>query len=319
MDINEFVSLQLAQPRNRVPAYLIIPGYLQSAIKATKAKSEAKVLEMGNCLNWDPALGRLSLAGQPIVGEFNWLDLKLPIAKHTTAFIGTYHNHPYEKRYGADYALGPSSGDWIGWNDHFPGNYGVSVNIVTSGKLVFVAFLLQRSPGRPDCEYGDTDDFSPLLFQHIYSDDHLNDVYSDAIHKKVWSSEKEMYQNLLGQADLRRTHQEDVMRMNTSYASRNPGFVLYIGTLADSVCKVEIYARHVGLSFLDNIQSADRTVCYSCGQRRTHDNPSYFSQWHRCPSCKAVFCPQHGKILPGNHFYSRSRNCVVCNSRTLLF
>ena len=109
------------------------------------------------------------------------------------------------------------------------------------------------------------------------------------------------------------------MRMNTSYASRNPGFALYIGSLEGNACKVEIFAHHAGLSFLDHVHSADRNSCYSCGQRRTNNNPSYFSQWHRCPKCKAVFCPQHGKILPGNHFYSRARNCAVCDTRTMLF
>ncbi|MDR0279457.1 MAG: hypothetical protein LBJ37_16385 [Paucimonas sp.] len=321
MDINKFVELELKESKKLVPAYLTLPGYLHEAIKTTKTESETAVLEMGNCLSWNSILGQLALDTPTVTGKFDALDLKLPDSSGQLGFIGTYHNHPYEKRYGPNYALGPSSGDWLGWSRYFPVHYGISVNIVTSGKRVFVALLLEKTGAKPSSDHGDIDQFEELRHTHITSDLDRVVVYGEAIQDKKWNVEKKFYQDILNtkKVDLPRTHQLDVMQMNMSYAVKNPGFALYSGSLEDSVCRVELLEHHHGLKLMDNIQATDTHACYSCRQRRTHDNPSYFSQWHRCPKCKAVFCPQHGKALTGNQLFSRARNCEACDTRTLLF
>lgn len=137
---------------------LQIDGTLCQRFHGLMTASDHDVRERGFNLEWT-APGRLTPASTTYQGGYDGgsVDLQSALASQSFRYIGDFHTHPYEKKYGAQYAIGPSNGDWMQWFMTPPQQKPVAVHCVASGSELFVLVFRNRPNGQPDFQNVTTD------------------------------------------------------------------------------------------------------------------------------------------------------------------
>lgn len=319
MDLNAYV-LELQSGRvDPQPLFIQIPLCLSQTLYRTKEESEEAVREMGYNLSWNTLSSKIEVCSEKFVGNHNSVSLNSSAAYLLDNYIGDFHVHPYRKKYGPSYSIGPSSADWEGWLRYFPSRREFSINIVASGSKLFLAIVRQKSKQAElvmDPEHTDVQNSQGIIFDFNYKDPRLGDKIATLIENKSWDALRGFYNTHMPQ--YASTHQQDVSEMNSAIARLNYGCAIYEGRLNQ---------REITFAWLKKANRDAPTAimaftikkCVVCGAMhgRIWSNP--LNAWHKCTHCAAVYCPQHGKILEGKgKWYDRTRKCVRCGERTSL-
>lgn len=137
---------------------LQVDGALCQRFHTLMTRSDHDVRERGFNLEW-VVPGRLNPASTTYEGGYDGgsVDLRSNLASQSFPYIGDFHTHPYEKKYGAQYAIGPSNGDWMQWFMTPPQQKPVAVHCVASGSELFVLVFRNRPNGQLDFQAITTD------------------------------------------------------------------------------------------------------------------------------------------------------------------
>ncbi|MDL5597216.1 hypothetical protein QS468_31230 [Bacillus subtilis] len=319
MDLNEYVLALENGGAPPQPLFIQIPLELSQVLHRTKEESEDAVLEIGYNLSWNTLSSKVEVFPQKFVGWHDGVDLNSNTAMNWNNYIGDFHVHPYRKKYGPTYSIGPSSGDWEGWISNFPNHRNFSINIVASGDELFLAVFTQR-PNQPnlimDPRFSDTQNAGPLIQDFANNNRQLGVDRSIFTQNGRWDDLRDLYNTHVPQFPS--THQQDVSEMNSAIAKLNYGCVFYEGKLNQHKMTFA-WLKEANWDAPTAMMALTRNRCVACGAThgRVPSNP--FNAWHKCTHCGAVYCPQHGQILEGKgKWYDRTRKCVRCGERTSL-
>ncbi len=159
------------------------------------------------------------------IGSHNQVDLESDKIYLELPYIGDFHVHPYQKKYGESAAIGPSSGDWSGWHKYFPTHKKCGVFVVASGDQIFLIIFRKKLATLTLSKIQDAQRLSNAVFN-------LNKYQFQDFAVAQQAGKWDDYRNLLDQhiPHGAKWHEEDVHNMNREFAELN-GCEYYRGTL----------------------------------------------------------------------------------------
>jgi hypothetical protein len=240
--IDAYLTELIADPVHRYTASEVsIPGPLCQRFTALLTQSDQNVVEYGCSLDW---VGNAVTACIP---TFNGaaggtaVDLQTNVERQRAAYIGGFHTHPYEEKYGAGIGIGPSNGDWMEWWNRPPTGPAVAAQFVASGRDLFL-IVFRRTPAGALAQNNVTSDTQRLndAVRTWSDDDQL--TYGEAIGNRDWATARALLRQNSPTAIAR--HQADAHQMNCDLAARN-GVEYFKGRLNNGPSRLSLASQRV--------------------------------------------------------------------------
>jgi hypothetical protein len=200
------------------PSWLKIPAGLCQRFATVLRHAENDVVERGYNLHWLPGSHGpfISIAPPLYEGDYNTVDLASDKVHLEMPYIGDFHIHPYQQRYGDHVAIGPSSGDWRSWHAFFPQHKKCGIFIVASGAQLFLIVFRRKPAVLLEPTNLDAHRLSTLR-QGLNK--YQNNEFSMALNSGNWARYLALM-NHFSPAGAK-WHEEDVHKMNCAFAESN--------------------------------------------------------------------------------------------------
>jgi hypothetical protein len=151
LSINNYLRELLVDPQSLyTPGELVIPHDLCTLFYSLRRVADINVREYGRSLQWHSQnnVGRIVPGPANFIGPPSGtsVDLQIATERQHQDYVGDFHVHPYEQKYGAGIAIAPSHGDWDVWWVNRPAHRGSAVHFVASGNDLFLVVFRQPTP-----------------------------------------------------------------------------------------------------------------------------------------------------------------------------
>ncbi len=245
--LDAYVTDLIADAAHRYTANaLTIPGPLCQRFTQLLALSDLNVVEYGCSLDWVAGHVTDCLPRFDGAASGTAVDLQTNVERQRAAYIGGFHTHPYEAKYGAGIGIGPSNGDWMEWWNRPPTGLTVATHFVASGRDLFLV-LFRRTPAGNLAQDNVTSDTQRLnAAVRAWSDDDQVE-YGEAMGRRDWATARGLLVRNSPTAITR--HQADAHQMNCDSAYAN-GVEYFKGTLNNGPSTLQLASRRVLGNFI---------------------------------------------------------------------
>jgi hypothetical protein len=183
MNINEHIAKIIAKPTAKTQPALEIGGDLLMATNYAKIISEGEVIEIGSRLYWRN--DQLTPGKKFTRGIRAHVDFLKENSAEKPDFIGTFHTHPYARRFGPQTSVGFSASDIGAFNDEMPKAYKAMANFVFSNKHIYLALFrantkVDRKELLAMCRWGN---FPDTAASYMKLSDKKKSVFDDYVKK----------------------------------------------------------------------------------------------------------------------------------------
>lgn len=220
MKLNPYFRGLLGDANFYTPSSIEVPQYLSEHFHSALVHSDHAVRERGRTLHWEVVRGtsRLTL-GAEFKGEAERVNLDIAAQSQLPTYIGDFHTHPYLEKYGRQYSIAPSNGDWTEWARNPPAAIRISVHFVASGTTLFL--LVIRNPNAAAIAVTFAGPAEAARLNELVRDwsDHDQVEYSELSEARRWLQLRQLFGR--NRPDARAVHQEDANSMNVQTANRN--------------------------------------------------------------------------------------------------
>jgi hypothetical protein len=240
--INAYLVDLIADSAHRYTANaLSIPAPLCQRFTALLTQSDQNVIEYGCSLDLLPTGLTADIRTFNGTANGNAVDLQTITERERATYIGGFHTHPYQAKYGAGIGIGPSNGDWMEWWNRPPTGPTVAAQFVASGGDLFLIIFRRKPMGVLSLEKA-TSDTGRLndVMRNWLADDQLK--YGEAIQAGEWADARQML--IRNSPTAIAWHQTDTHQMNCGIAEAN-SVEYFKGTLNNGPSTVALASKRV--------------------------------------------------------------------------
>jgi hypothetical protein len=219
ISLNGYLTELIADPNNRYTASdLKVSRTLCQHFCQLLTLSDQNVREYGCSLDW--VNNKLTAGNQRFDGppSGNAVDLQTLTERQRAAYIGSFHTHPYERKYGQGIWIGPSNGDWEEWWRRPPGHQTVAAHFVASGGELFL-IVFRTLPAGQLAQDNVTSDTQRLNDAIRNWSDKDQVKWGEAEQHRRWDDMRALLRQNSPKAISQ--HQADAHQMNCDIAKKN--------------------------------------------------------------------------------------------------